>query len=283
MSFRPPTDADADAIVALLCASDVEDFGAPDYDHDALMSEWATPGFDRERDAFLTEGAYGLLLGTDLRAWVGPEHRGRGLGAALAEVLEARAREKGLAYVDQQIPVSDAAGRALVERRGYAHRLSYADLRLADTAVGALPEPDGIRGYDAARDEAAVQALIERVFADGSGRYEPLSVLLSRLPDTSLWFVADAADGSPAGAIRTELRASGFLSGYVMQLAVEPAHRNQGIGGRLLGAAGRALVAAGAVEVRLHVRSSNPGALALYERLGFTGGWQVDEYRLALA
>jgi ribosomal protein S18 acetylase RimI-like enzyme len=35
--------------------------------------------------------------------------------------------------------------------------------------------------------------------------------------------------------------------------------------------------------IRLHVRSSNPLALALYQRLGFSGSWQADELRLTLA
>ncbi len=282
MPLRPPTLEDADAIVALLCACDIADFGAPDYDREALLAEWAEPDFDLARDALVGDGAYGLVLGTDIRAWVGPEHRGRGLGGELADALETRARERGLAYVDQQIPRRDAAGRALMEARGYTFLIAYADLRLPDDAAAALPEPDGVRPYDPARDEAAVQDLLERAFADGAGRVEPLDVLLDRAPDTSLWFVADAGGGALAGAVRAELRPKGFLSGYIAQLATDPAHRGQGIGGRLLGAAGRAVVAAGATEVRLHVRSSNPGALALYERLGFSGGWEVDEYRLAL-
>lgn len=283
MTFRPPTLDDADAIVRMLCACDVVDFGAPDYDRDALMAEWSEPGLDLARDAFYTDGAYGLLLGRDIRAWVAPDRRGQGLGAALAGRLEARARERGLPFVDQQAPVSDAAGRVLLESRGYVHTRSLADLRLSDSAVPTLPAPDGVRPYDAARDEAAVQALMERALGGGAGRVEPLEQVLARVPDPSLWFAVDAPDGSLAGAIRSELRATGFISGFVTQIAVAPAHRGQGIAGRLLGAAGRALIAAGAIEVRLIVRSSHPQALVLFERLGFSGGWEIDELRLELA
>lgn len=282
-TFRAPTLADADAIVALICACDIAESGEPDYDRDALLSEWAEPGVDLERDGFLGDGAYGVLLGTDIRAWVAPDRRGRGLGTALADALEARARERGLPFVDQQVASLEAGARALLEARGYVPRVSYADLRLADIAVPSLPDPEDVRPYDPERDEAAVQDLMERAFADGGGRVEPLDVLLARAPDTSLWFVVDAPDGRLAAAVRSEVRATGFLSGYVTHLATEPAHRGQGIAGRLLGATGRALVTAGAIEVRLHVRSSNPGALAVYQRLGFTGGWAIDEHRLQLA
>jgi hypothetical protein len=45
----------------------------------------------------------------------------------------------------------------------------------------------------------------------------------------------------------------------------------------LLSAAARALAARGAASVGLSVRSSNEGALRLYQRLGFSGGWDVQE------
>ena len=124
---------------------------------------------------------------------------------------------------------------------------------------------------------------MERVLgASGAGRVEPLQVLLDRHPDTTLWFVADAPDGSLAGAIRSELRPSGSITGYLSQVAVEPEHQGRGIGAALLGAAARELVARGAVSVRLHVRSTNPNALRLYRQLGFKGDWIVDELRLDL-
>ena len=147
MDFRAPTLADADGIVAMLVACDIADFGAPDYDRDALLSEWGEPGVQLERDAALTDGAYGILLGSHIRAWVYPDRRGEGLGAALSERLEARAREKGLDHVFQQLPSQVPAARELVEGRGYTFVRSYADLRLEDSEVAALPAGD-VRGYD---------------------------------------------------------------------------------------------------------------------------------------
>jgi ribosomal protein S18 acetylase RimI-like enzyme len=283
MDFRPPTPADADEIVAMLVAADIVDFGAPDYDHDALFEEWGEPGFELARDAFITDGAYGLVLRGDARGWVHPDRRGDGLEGALAERLEARARERGLEHVDWQVPRRDAALRAALEARGWEFVRAYADLRLPDTAVDGLPGGEGVRPYDPVRDETAVQELMERCLAaEDAGRVLPLESVLAKNPDTSLWFAADAPDGSLAGAVRCELRPTGFIEGYVRELAVEPAHRGRGIGSALLGAAARELIACGAVGVRLHVRSSNPQALHLYQRLGFAGDWAVDEYRLRL-
>src|SRR5690349_20724896 len=39
--FRPPTRADAETVTAMLIACDIADFGAPDFDVDALLTEWA--------------------------------------------------------------------------------------------------------------------------------------------------------------------------------------------------------------------------------------------------
>ena len=283
MDFRAPTVADADDIVRLLVACDIADYGAPDYDYEALMEEWGEPGVDVDRDGFISDGAYGLLLRTDARAWVHPDLRGGGLEGELAEQLEARARERGLDRLDWQVAVSDPDMRATVEERGYDYVRSYADLRLSDADVAALPEDARTRPYEPARDQAPVQDLIERAFEGGeAGRIDSLETLMARDPDTSLWFVADAPDGSLAAAVRSELRPTGFIEGYIRHLATEPAHRGKGIASTLIGAAARELVARGSIAIRLHVRSSNPRALGLYERLGFRGGWLVDEFRLAL-
>jgi ribosomal-protein-alanine N-acetyltransferase len=278
MEFRPPTPDDAETIVAMLCECDIVDFGAPDYDVDALLDEWDR--IDLERDAFYSEHAYGLLLNSDVRAWVRPSHRTQPLMAPLLDRIEARAREKGLAYVERQVPRSDPADRALLESRGWEYERSYADMRLPDDGVGALPE-GAVRPYDPDRDEAAVQDLIERAFAGGAGRIQSLETLRQQAPDVSLWYVAEA-DGAVVGAIRSELRPTGFITGYIREVAVDERFRRRGLGAALIGASARELVARGAVLIRLHVRSSNPDALRLYERLGFQGEWQVDELRLTL-
>lgn len=56
---------------------------------------------------------------------------------------------------------------------------------------------------------------------------------------------------------------------HVLTVAVDEAHRRQGIGRALVTALVKAVRARGAVGVTLEVRESNDSALALYERLGF--------------
>jgi ribosomal protein S18 acetylase RimI-like enzyme len=278
VTARPPTRADAAEIVELVCACDVEEYGAPDYDEDALLSEWAEPGVDLEQDGFVLAGedgriaADGLLLGEDARAWVHPQARGQGFGTRLAELLEARAKHRGTAALAQQVAASNAAARALLEGRGYTLTRAYAHLTLPAERAAALPEPAGVRPYDPATDAEAVQAVIAARFGAAGFRYEPLDAVLGRDPDTSLWFVAQ--DGR-SGAIRAELRDGD--QGWISEVAVGEAAAGRGLGAALVTAAARALAARGARSVGLSVRSTNEGALRLYRRLGFDGDWDVEE------
>jgi ribosomal protein S18 acetylase RimI-like enzyme len=57
--------------------------------------------------------------------------------------------------------------------------------------------------------------------------------------------------------------------GVVEDLYVVPAHRDAGVGGRLLDAAEAALRAAGADAVRLEAMADNDGARRFYERRGY--------------
>ena len=124
-ALRAPTPADAEAIVAVVCACDVADFGEPDYDAGALAAEWSEPEVDLGRDARVAvdpDGAiagYALLLGRDVRAWVHPGRLGEGAGTALRHHAEARARERGIERVHQQIAGSNAAAHALLDAAGY--------------------------------------------------------------------------------------------------------------------------------------------------------------------
>jgi ribosomal protein S18 acetylase RimI-like enzyme len=279
MTHRPPTRDDAPEIVALVCACDTEEYGAPDYDEGALLEEWSEPGVDLERDGFVLPGqdgsiaAYGLLLGGDARAWVHPQARGRGHGTRLAGLLEDRARERGTAALAQQVAAANPAARALLEGRGYALTRAYAHLTLPTERAAALPEPAGVRPYDPATDAENAQAVIAARFGAAGFRFDGLDAVLAREPDTSLWFVAD--DGR-SGAIRAEVRDGD--QGWISEVAVAEAAAGRGLGAALVTAAARALAARGARSVGLSVRSTNEGALRLYRRLGFEGDWDVEEF-----
>lgn len=68
--------------------------------------------------------------------------------------------------------------------------------------------------------------------------------------------------------------------GEIMNLAVAPEHRREGLGRRLLEAGLEALAGRGAAQVYLEVRSGNEAARALYQRRGFQAvGRRAGYYR----
>lgn len=58
--------------------------------------------------------------------------------------------------------------------------------------------------------------------------------------------------------------------GWINNLAVKPELRRQGLDRRLMAEAEARLTAAGCPKVNLQVRNSNAGALAFYERIGYS-------------
>lgn len=96
------------------------------------------------------------------------------------------------------------------------------------------------------------------------------------------WFSAWLAGGIPLGrraaAALFANKAGFFGSAFdrrfnvparILSIAVHPAFRGQGVGGRLLRAGLRRLDAAGTAAVRLEVRPGNIAARKLYESAGF--------------
>lgn len=78
------------------------------------------------------------------------------------------------------------------------------------------------------------------------------------------WYIVQQ-DGQPIGRLIVDWRAGEV---EVMDMALLPEYRNQGIGTELLHTI-MATAAQSQRPVRLYVEKNNPGALRLYRRLGF--------------
>lgn len=132
-----------------------------------------------------------------------------------------------------------------------------ADLR----AIDALPGLSTSTRRSLARD-------LERA---GSGEAAaPLALVAEDSADPD--HVAHGRDAEVVGAEVVGV-ALGLLQhdeGHVLDLAVHPAYRRQGVGSRLLRALLAALLARGARAVTLEVRAGNLGAQALYRAHGCT-------------
>jgi ribosomal protein S18 acetylase RimI-like enzyme len=128
---------------------------------------------------------------------------------------------------------------------------------------GAPPAPHPLAGRVAALDESAhpaINRLLDEALPDSSAR--------PGAPMVRGWYGIREPDGALAACAADESHGGvGFLGG----IAVAAAHRGRGLGTALTATVTRHLAAAYG-QVALGVMAENVRALALYRRLGFTGG-----------
>jgi GNAT superfamily N-acetyltransferase len=131
-----------------------------------------------------------------IRVMVDPAHRGTGLGRAMCDALEARARVAGATELVTEAAENEAGARALLARRGFAeyHRRIESRLALADV--------------DPAKMARGIEALTDAFFPDGVriATYRQMLLAVSDAPrrlydlDALLW--ADVPFGL-TGAVPT--------------------------------------------------------------------------------
>jgi mycothiol synthase len=287
--LRPPVDADAEAVLALIVARDVADLGAPDFTLEDLRADWASPGLVLEHDARVAarDGeirGYAVLLGDDAVVIVHPDAERQGEGTVLRRWAEARAAERGTAVLRQFAYGANDAARVHLRAAGYAPAQHYFRLRADLSAVPAAPEAP-LRTFDAARDETAVHALIQEAFAEIDGHeFQPLERWHARSiakdgHDPALWLLLEDDDGLAGAALgeRWEGR-----TGYVAELGVATRARGRGHGRTLLLGLFDAFRRARLSHAELSVHGRNRGALRLYESVGMRPTWQAERWEKAL-
>jgi ribosomal protein S18 acetylase RimI-like enzyme len=284
MRTRPATRADAETVAELIIADDIAAMGEPDYSLEDLLAEWDEHGFDLAADSLIVEDDDGTIIGCahfrpgDLVAVVDARREGEGAGTAILEWAYRRAPERGEDRLRQGIGANAASARALLERHGFEVVRSYHRLE-RDVSADDV-EPPGLRPLRA-DDAHAVFALYEAAFStrpDYTPRAEDawihrefgspnLDYELSRMIDGKGFTLTRCRPGEPP---------------YVELLGVHPAHGGQGLGTKLLQATFAAAHRRGFAQVVLNVASDNPSALHLYERVGMTASWRIDDYQKAL-
>lgn len=111
-------------------------------------------------------------------------------------------------------------------------------------------------------DIAAIAALEKQCFSDPWSEHSIASELHNRL---SYWLVAEV-NGQVVGYVGSQ----SVLDGAdMMNLAVSPEHRRQGIGEALVEELANYLQSNGIIALLLEVRASNQPAIALYKKMGF--------------
>lgn len=277
--LRPAIPADAPRAAEIVIAVDVAQVGEPDYSLEDLHAEWREPGFELGRDAVVAEDERGTVIGYahwrtgDLLAGVDPQREGEGAGSALLDWAERRGRERGEARVRQGVGDRATGARALLEARGYTVARSYHRLErdLAD---------EGEPGFEPYRGQGLF-ALYDAAFSRTADYVPRDEEAWSRRHLQAHDLDPETSRVAPGRGFTLVRRWEDDVA-YVELLAVHPDHAGQGLGDALLTATFAAARAHGYRRTVLNVASDNPRALRLYERVGMTQRWRIDDYQKPL-
>jgi mycothiol synthase len=231
-----------------------------------------------------------------------PDWLRRGIGAAMLATNEARLRQVASAHPGDeprffQAETSDqSAGRiALLLAAGYGPiRHGYLMVRPNLDDQPDAPLPRGLEIREVRPDHLrAIWEADQEAFRDhwGSGaRGEEDYQAFATDPtqgDTSLWRIAWDGD-QVAGQVRSYINAAendkfGRRRGWVENISVRRPWRGRGLARALMAASFPLLQARGMTEGALTVDTENPGALHLYESVGFKAVSGDTTYRKAFA
>jgi ribosomal protein S18 acetylase RimI-like enzyme len=294
-----PREQDFDDVLDLVRAYDRSVIGDTDWTPAELREEWET--IDLRRNAWVIkldgrlagyasvrdEGGGKLLAD----GYVHPEAHGRGVGARILTLTEARARElaastpgvRAVLHNTTLLTATGDAANSLYESQGYTAVRHFWRMVIDLTGEPPPPAKPGdvvVEPYLHERDARAVHAAIQEAFADhwGSRPQSWDDWARERFGRTShdptLWFVA-RADGEIAGAILASWKRNGDW-GYIDTLGVRRPWRRRGVAEALLLTAFRELCRRGERRVALGVDAESPtGATRLYERVGMRIFWRA--------
>ncbi|WP_433444333.1 GNAT family N-acetyltransferase [Nonomuraea sp. CA-141351] len=299
---------DAPAIHELIAAYDTAVIGAPDVTLDDVADELVEPGFDRDRDGWLTRGSDGRLTGwawahrigdgdlVHVQVTVRPgADRVQDLADELLRLVIDRARELGAerghdrVTVDLDVFRADEAKQALAKEFGFEPGTSFYRMRIDYSGPVEPPvPPDGVRLATGESEEVRREA--HKVQQEGFAEHFGFVAL-----DYDSWYARrqgqSATDWSQLTLARIDGRPAGVLignnqfvpdedCGYVANLAVLPEFRGRGLGRFLLRHAFAADAARGRRGTILHVDSNNTSpALGLYESAGMRPVLVIDVWR----
>jgi mycothiol synthase len=275
-------------VASVVIADELDDGGQIVLGADFVQGEWSRLG-DHTTDAWVAVDDAGVIVGyaqvtleqPDVaRSWgvVHPEHRGRGIGTALLDRIDARTPELSATPSSPRsryaINARDDAAAAMLRSRGLGpvHHFWHMQIDLVEPLEpGPAPVGVDIDGVEPDKDLAAIHALLDEAFVeDRSHHPAPFDRWVEEETSTpsfdpTLWLLARDA-GVPIGVLTASAAED---RGWVDYLAVSASHRGRGIGAALLRRSFALLAERGLRRVLVSVDAQNPtGATAVYERVG---------------
>jgi len=304
---RRSTLADAEGLFRLQADIDRHDFGAIDMSLDDIRAELAEVALDTDAwivtraDAPGDPVAYGIVqppVGARLRGHlaVHPAWRGRGIGRAMAGIVEGRAREQGreLEAGDEPVTLQGWINGASKVDAGWARSLGYAwarrFLRMRIDMAEPPPQPswpEGItvRTFRVGADERAMYEAQGEAFSDHWGHVTmPFEEWVKRTTrhdfEAELWLMA--LDGDRVVATSTNSVIPENL-GWISGLGVVRSHRRRGLARAILLRAFNDFWRRGQRSVALGVDADSlTGATRLYESAGMRVVETHDQVRKEL-
>jgi mycothiol synthase len=299
-TFRPATLGDLPEAVAMFNACSRETSGKDEFDVEDYRNEWSDPSIDLAADTRVAQTPDGTIAGC-IELWntppyslcwiwarVHPAFRGQGIGTALMDWAEQRARVAlDRAPADARVILEAGTVSAhlptmeLLEGRGFAAvRHSFTMER---DLAGELPGPIWPAGIVARTmqpgDELAVYRAENEAFRDHWGHVEAPEqegfalwqhrALDDPAYDPSLWFLALDGDEIAGTALCSPFQIGDPDLGWVNALGVRRPWRRRGLAEALLYHSFAELRRRGRARVGLGVDASSlTGATRLYDKVG---------------
>lgn len=274
---RPATLDDAEAVLALIAASETRYLGFANVDLADVLADYGG-ATDLATDTILVFDGDRLvaeMLVTNARyadGCVHPEHEGRGIGTALLRWSQQVVRRQGGTVVGSTVPDANEPARRLFLANGYAPYWESWILQIqheTEPAPPVLPPGVEIRPFEPG-EETTVYRVIEDAFAEWGSRppnpFETWKGWVLQRPGFEPWMLPVVVD-------RDQIVGAAFLivypgdTGWVQQIAVRKDHRGRGLGRALLQHAFGEFFRRGERRAGLST-DSRTGARTLYEHVG---------------
>jgi mycothiol synthase len=296
---RPATKEDAQAITDVQNATSLQDIGVAENTVQDLLEEWEAPKFNLETDSriWLTDAgqvvAYAELFNPYeevTRLWgygrVHPAYEGQGLGTAVTNWMETRAREfLPLAKPGVRVNIStgtyakNETAHTLLANQGFVHVRNFyrMDIDLKGVIIPDPEWPEGVtlRPYQESDDLRPFYEAFNDSFSDHWG-FLPVSFELfvhdftkGHNYDPSMWYLAEAAGQIVAFCICFKAGEDDPGKAYVGDVGTIRAYRKRGLALALLRHAFQQFQGKGYEGGFLWVDASSlTGATRLYEKAG---------------